>query len=154
MDPTNFMPNPFYWQGNEEDLFAPYQFAFIADGSYQYLTSMYVRKLLAAKFLNSPHGLPGNDDYGTMSGWAVFGYLGFYPRAGDGMYILGSPLFSNVTIHRQRGDIHILAYNNSLENMFVKLFKVNGIAQTLPFFNIKDVVNGGTLEFWMTDIHS
>lgn len=33
-------------------------------------------------------GLPGNDDYGTMSAWYVFGALGFYPLSGN----LGSEL--------------------------------------------------------------
>jgi putative alpha-1,2-mannosidase len=27
-------------------------------------------------------GLPGNDDYGTMSAWLAFVSMGFYPRAG------------------------------------------------------------------------
>ena len=25
------------------------------------------------------NGLPGNDDYGTMSAWYIFASLGFYP---------------------------------------------------------------------------
>lgn len=28
-------------------------------------------------------GLPGNDDYGTMSAWFLFASIGFYPRAGS-----------------------------------------------------------------------
>jgi hypothetical protein len=34
-------------------------------------------------------GVPGNDDFGTMSAWFVFGALGFYPLPGTTQYILG-----------------------------------------------------------------
>lgn len=33
-------------------------------------------------YSTEPNGLPGNDDYGTMSAWFIFSSIGFYPRAG------------------------------------------------------------------------
>ena len=52
---------------------------------------------------NDQFGIPGQDDYGTMSAWTIWGYLGFGPRTGDGQYIIGSPYFNNITIHKQDG---------------------------------------------------
>lgn len=46
-----------------------------------------------------------------MSSWFMFSALGFYPLAGSDTYIVGSPLFENVTIHRPTGDLTITAYN-------------------------------------------
>jgi putative alpha-1,2-mannosidase len=56
--------------------------------------------------------LLGNDDYGTMSSWFMFGALGFYPLSGSDIYMIGSPLFENVTIHRPNGDLRIITHNN------------------------------------------
>ncbi len=47
-------------------------------------------------------GLPGNDDYATMSAWFIFASLGFYPLPSTQTYILGSPVISSATIHRRR----------------------------------------------------
>jgi putative alpha-1,2-mannosidase len=47
-----------------------------------------------------------------MSSWFMFSALGFYPLAGSDTYIVGSPLFNNVTIHRAGGDLTITAYNS------------------------------------------
>ncbi|CAF1344393.1 unnamed protein product, partial [Rotaria sordida] len=38
-----------------------------------------------------PDGLPGNDDYGTMSAWYIFTSMGFYPLSGSSTYLIGSP---------------------------------------------------------------
>jgi putative alpha-1,2-mannosidase len=45
-----------------------------------------------------PDGLPGNDDYGTMSSWLAFASLGFYPRAGCPEYVLSSPIFDQISV--------------------------------------------------------
>jgi putative alpha-1,2-mannosidase len=46
-------------------------------------------------------GLPGNDDYGTMSAWFLWAALGLFPRASTQTYILGSPLVSSARIYRR-----------------------------------------------------
>jgi putative alpha-1,2-mannosidase len=42
----------------------------------------------------------------------MFGALGFYPLSGSDIYMIGSPLFERVTIHRPQGDLKIIAYNS------------------------------------------
>jgi putative alpha-1,2-mannosidase len=54
---------------------------------------------LADHFKNAPDGLPGNDDTGTMSAWAVFSMMGFYPdNATDASYTFTTPLFDRITL--------------------------------------------------------
>ena len=50
-------------------------------------------------YTTSPDGIPGNDDAGTMSAWAVFSMMGFYPDVpGVAEYTLTEPVFDKVTI--------------------------------------------------------
>ena len=47
-----------------------------------------------------PSGIPGNDDTGAMSAWAIFTMLGFYPDCpGATSYALTTPIFDKVTLH-------------------------------------------------------
>ena len=66
---TNLLPNPYYWAGNEHDLFSPFMFAYAGKAD---LTQKYVRWILKTYYTNTPNGLPGNDDYSTMSAWFLF----------------------------------------------------------------------------------
>ena len=95
-DETNILPNPYYWAGNEEDLAVPFVASALGRTD---LTAYFVRQLLAKRFTTVPSGIPGNDDYGTMSSWFVWGAMGIYPVTGTGKYVLaGSCLFPSLKI--------------------------------------------------------
>lgn len=89
-----------------------------------------------------------------MSAWFVWGCLGFYPLSGDskGMYMLGSPLFEKVTIHRPSGDVVIMAHNYAPENIYIARVDINGQSISLlePFVYHNQFNGTTTLEFWMT----
>jgi putative alpha-1,2-mannosidase len=85
---SNVLPDIGYWAGNEPDILAPWLFVF---GGCPHYTQYWTRWLVDHKYNTSPDGIPGNDDYGTMSAWLVFASLGFYPLSGAPFYILGSP---------------------------------------------------------------
>jgi predicted alpha-1,2-mannosidase len=62
-------------------------------------TQEVVRKTLVDLFDTSPGGLPGNDDLGATSSWAVFAQLGIYPEIpGVGGLTLNSPIFPSATL--------------------------------------------------------
>jgi putative alpha-1,2-mannosidase len=61
-DPFNVLPNPYYWAGNEPDIFAVWLFNFAGRPD---LTQQYARWNLDNKYSSQPDGLPGNDDYGN-----------------------------------------------------------------------------------------
>lgn len=82
---------------NEPDIAYPHLFSYFKGDEWR--TQKEVRRILSEHFTNKPGGLPGNDDTGTLSAWAVFNMIGFYPDCpGDPSYTLTSPVFRKVTI--------------------------------------------------------
>ena len=86
-----------YDPANEPDINYPYLFSQFK--GYEHKTQRWTRWALDKYFTNTPGGIPGNDDTGTMSAWAVFTMLGLYPEApATGMYTLTAPVFTRSTI--------------------------------------------------------
>lgn len=82
---------------NEPDITYPYLYHFVRGQSWR--SSARVQQLLKQHFANTPAGLPGNDDTGTMSAWLAFSMLGLYPVSPGMMdYALVQPSFDDVTI--------------------------------------------------------
>ena len=67
--------------------------------------------ILKTQYGTTGKGLPGNDDYGTMSAWYIFASLGFYPLPSTETYILGSPIISQARIYRKMNDGVIKPFN-------------------------------------------
>ena len=56
--------------------------------------------LLKKYYTTRPDGIPGNDDTGVMSAWAVFSMIGMYPDCpGEPQYTLFPPVFDSVEIN-------------------------------------------------------
>lgn len=82
---------------NEPDIHYPYLFSHIKGEEWR--TQELVSRILNESFTNEPRGLPGNDDTGTMSGWALFGMMGLYPECpGRPDYTLTTPAFDRITL--------------------------------------------------------
>ena len=154
--PTTTIPNPYYWAGNEHDLFCVWQFHYANRSD---LTQLHSRWLLEHVYTTKPDGIPGNDDYGTMSVWYIFASMGFYPLSGSSTYLIGSPIFDRITIRRNNGQciLTILAHNNAEENIYVERVLLNGnVLSTFPFLdhiNQLQCANGSStvqLDFFMT----
>jgi len=92
-----FLPNPWYWAGNEPSLLNPFQFVF-AGPAYVPRTQFWVRAMTQLAYGTQADGLPGNDDFGTMSAWQAMALLGLYPLAGTPTFVLASPAFQNGTL--------------------------------------------------------
>ena len=133
--PTNFLPNPYYWPGNEHDLFSVWQFHYANRSD---LTQEHSRWLLKHAYTTGADGIPGNDDYGTMSAWYAWTSIGLYPLAGSSTYLLGSPAFDRITIVRNNGQctLSIVVHNNSPTNVYVDHVLLNGSPlATFPFID-------------------
>ena len=86
-----------YDPANEPDIAYPYLFSYFKGEEWR--TAKIVSELLDKHYATAPAGLPGNDDTGTMSAWAVFSMMGFYPDCpGDPSYTLTTPRFDRVEI--------------------------------------------------------
>ncbi|CAK7011045.1 MAG: hypothetical protein PETM_00410 [Petrimonas sp.] len=82
---------------NEPNIGYPYLFSYVKGEEWR--TQQLTQQLLTRYFKNSPNGLPGNDDTGTMSAWAVFSMMGFYPdNATEPFYTFTTPIFDRITL--------------------------------------------------------
>ncbi|CAF4514688.1 unnamed protein product [Rotaria socialis] len=132
---STLLPNPYYWPGNEHNLFSVWQFNYANRSD---LTQKYARWLLNHAYTMKPDGLPGNDDYGTMSAWYLFTSMGFYPLSGSSTYLIGSPAFDRIKITRKNTECVLLinVHNNSPTNIYVERVLLNGeILLTFPFLD-------------------
>lgn len=87
----------YYDPANEPDIAYAHLFSYFTGEEWR--TQKEIRRLLKTYFRNAPDGIPGNDDTGTMSAWAIFNMIGFYPDCpGEPAYTLTSPVFDKVTI--------------------------------------------------------
>ncbi|HEY9713684.1 MAG TPA: glycoside hydrolase domain-containing protein, partial [Chroococcales cyanobacterium] len=98
-------------------------------------------------------GLCGNEDCGQMSAWFIFSALGFYPvNPAEGTYVLGVPLFNKAQIELPNGrKFSIIAKNYSANNRFVDHVLLNDKPLSRTFLTHEQIMDGGTLEFVMTD---
>lgn len=92
---STFLPDRYYWHGNEPAIHAAYLFH--GAGRYDRLT-YWVRQVQNRLYHDTPAGIPGNDDGGTLSAWYLFSALGLYPIAGSADYLLGTPLVERAEI--------------------------------------------------------
>ena len=98
--------NGHYDPTNEPDIAYPYLFSRVK--GYEYLTQEWVKRLLDENYTTEPDGLPGNDDTGTMSAWAVFSMMGIYPDCpGEPYYTITTPRFERVEMDTDYGTIVI-----------------------------------------------
>lgn len=87
----------YYDPANEPDIAYPYLFSYFKGEEWR--TQKLVKELLAKYYTTKPNGLPGNEDTGTMSSWAIFSMMGFYPDCpGVPEYTLTTPTFDKITI--------------------------------------------------------
>lgn len=99
-----------------------------------------------SQFMPGNIGLPGQDDSGAMSGWYVFGAMGFYPCAGQDLYMVGSPLFKHSVLQLDAGKIFkIIVPNASVTNKYIQKAWLNGRPLTKPWFTHNAIRNGGKL---------
>ncbi|MFT6843283.1 MAG: putative alpha-1,2-mannosidase [Psychroserpens sp.] len=139
-----------YAHGNEPSHHMAYLYNFV---NKPFKTQEKIRQILTELYTNSPDGISGNEDCGQMSAWYIFSSLGFYPvTPGSNQYIIGGPLFDKATIHLENGKVFtVKSINNSSENKYIKSAILNGENYEYSFINHKDIINGGSLVFEMTD---
>lgn len=108
--------------------------------------------ILKKHYTAGPDGLPGNDDSGAMSSWYVFHQLGFFPNAGQDVYLITAPRFKHMTLSLSGGQkLTVIAENFSPENIYVASVEWNGEPWERTWFSHSDIQGGGILKFVMTN---
>lgn len=112
-----------------------------------------IDEVLQTLYAPTPAGISGNEDCGAMSAWYVLNALGFYQVCpGKPEYSIGRPMVDQAIIRLENGKtFEIRVQNNSPENLYVAQVKLNGVVLHQPFFDHSTLMNGGVLEFQMTD---
>ena len=140
-----------YDPANEPDIAYPYLFSYFKGEEWR--TQKLVKELLAKYFKAAPDGIPGNDDTGTMSAWAIFSMLGFYPDCpGLPEYTLTAPTFDKVTIqldtrYYPQKELVITTVRPTSDANYIKGIKVGGKAYKGFRISHDQWVNAGQVEF-------
>ncbi|WP_396209946.1 GH92 family glycosyl hydrolase [Flavobacterium sp.] len=139
-----------YAHGNEPSHHIVYLYAF---SDTPKVGQKYIHKIINEFHNNTPNGMIGNDDCGQMSAWYILSSLGFYPvNPANSEFVLGVPQVKNATIHLKNNKKFTISTSNfSEDNSYSNTQKLNNIELSKPIINYSDIINGGTLNFQMTN---
>ena len=137
-----------FTMGNEPSMHIPYLYNY---AGAPWKTQKRVRDILRMSFRNDLMGLPGDEDGGGLSAFAVFSSMGFYPvTPGSASYNIGSPIFRRVTMDLGNGKTFVVeARDCSEDNKYVQSARLNGKDWNKPWFGQSDLKDGGRLELQM-----
>ena len=147
--------NGYYDPANEPDIAYPYLFSYFKGEEWR--TQKLISELLRSGYHNAPNGVPGNEDTGTMSAWAIFSMMGFYPACpGDPTFVLTSPTFDKVTIHLDerfypKGKLVIEAQHPSADAIYVREVKAGDKKLSGYTITHEQLVNAGTLRYQLSE---
>ena len=139
-----------YDPANEPDIAYPYLFSRFKGEEWR--TQREVNRLLEKYFTTKPDGIPGNDDTGTMSAWALFSMMGLYPDCpGEPYYTLTSPVFDEVEIDLgNRKTLSIDARRKSPDDIYIRSMTLGGKPLKKYRISHDELINGGRLSFELT----
>ena len=133
---------------NETDLEAPFEFNFSGE---PWQTQRVVRRVLKENYTVQPDGIPGNDDCGEMSSWAVLSMLGIYSVDPASLaYELVSPVFTKAVIQLRAPyagkTFAITASQDTAANPYIQNVKLNGRNHSRNWIAFGDMTAGGDLQ--------
>lgn len=148
-DTSVIFPNRWYWHGNEPDIHAPFAFAAVGAPEGTWRWSRWVARTY---YDETPGGLPGNDDAGTLSAWYVFAALGVFPITAKDEYIVAAPLLTRAEIELPSGGtLTIDAPESSDRAWRVTDVRWNDAPFEDDWISHDALAEGGTLTFDMAE---
>lgn len=143
--------NGYFDVTNEPDMIYPHWFSQIKGEEWR--TQKIVRDILAKHFTTETGGIPGNDDTGTMSTWALLNMIGFYPHCpGKPEYTITAPVFDKVTIHLDpkfypKDKLIIETNGMNADNYNVKSLTIGGKSVKKYIISHDELINAGTITY-------
>ncbi|MEV0369117.1 GH92 family glycosyl hydrolase [Streptomyces sp. NPDC050636] len=134
---------------NEPDLIAPY--TYLSTGR-PWKTTDVVHAALTL-FTDTPSGMTGNDDLGTMSAWMVLSSIGVFPvQPGTDSWGLSTPVFDRVDLtldqrYYPTGHFTIKAPGTSDSNRYVQSVSLDGTGRDRTYLTTDDLRSGRELAF-------
>ncbi|MHC5256695.1 GH92 family glycosyl hydrolase [Streptomyces sp. UC4497] len=134
---------------NEPDLIAPY--TYLSTGQ-PWKTTDVVHAALTL-FTDTPTGMTGNDDLGTMSAWNVLSSIGIFPvQPGTDTWSLSTPVFERVDVKLDRryypkGALTVRAPGTSEGNRYIQSARTDGAAYDKTYLTTEDLRGLRNLSF-------
>ncbi|MGA2258813.1 MAG: GH92 family glycosyl hydrolase, partial [Thermoguttaceae bacterium] len=150
--PASFQWNAYYNHSNEPVHHCVYLYTYAGQ---PWRTQQWARFTLDHAYGPGIRGLCGDEDVGQMSAWYLLSAIGIHPVSPvDGVYVIGSPLFSKVSVRLDpkyggRGTFTVIAHNNSARNPYIQSAKLNGKPLERAWLYYREIVAGATLELVM-----
>ncbi|KAI0408439.1 alpha-1,2-mannosidase-like protein [Xylaria palmicola] len=133
--------------GNEPNFLPTFQFHYAGrPGRSVYWVHQYIPSL----FNSTVGGIPGNDDC-AMGAFSAFAFMGFFPVAGQDVYLLTPPLFREVSIRTPDGKgwatLRNANFDPDYRDVYIQSAKLNGEPYTKNWITHEFFAKGGVLEF-------
>ncbi len=133
---------------NEPDIHYPWLFNYMKGEEWR--AQKEVLRLIDTYYKNSPDGLPGNDDCGTLSAWVAFAMMGIYPVCpGNTNFAISTPVFDEISIELDTnfypGEKLVIKKTNNGKSSIQQINK-NGKKINKYFIKHHELVKGGLLE--------
>jgi len=135
------------YMGNEPNFLPTFQFHYAGrPGRSAYWVHRYIPSL----FNSSIAGIPGNDDC-AMGAFSAFAFMGFFPVAGQDVYLLTPPMFREVSIRTPDGKgwatLRNVNFDPEFKSYYIQSATLNGKPYTKNWITHGFFRNGGVLEF-------
>jgi len=144
-----FFANDHYQSSNEPSFFTPCLYSYAGRPDK---TNSVIRNIIKNNYSSQQNGIPGNDDSGSMSAWLVFNSIGFYPNAGQDIYILTTPHFKSVTLDMGENKLlHIITHQLSDKNIYINKVTLNKKPINRSWFRHEEIKNGASLHLYMSN---
>ena len=115
------------------------------------LAAEYVERIRKNDF-SIERGYPDNEDSGAMGSWYVFTSLGLFPNAGQDIYYLLPPAFSDASIIMENGNkIVMKATKKTPDSRYISSVKLNGNDLNRWWISHEEIANGAVIEFELSD---
>lgn len=146
--------NGHYDVANEPDITYPFLYNYVPGAEWR--TQKQVLDIIEAHYTNTPGGIPGNDDTGTLSTWLVFSMMGIYPVCPADMdYAVFTPALEEVRIQLHPDyypgkELMIKAPRKEDRFIYIKKARFEGQPLDRLFISHQTLVEGGTLQLELT----
>ncbi|KAK3365454.1 glycosyl hydrolase family 92-domain-containing protein [Podospora didyma] len=151
---TFFHESGIAYLGNEQSFLPTFQFHYAGRPG---LSSYWAHRYIPRQFNATVNGIPGNDD-GAMGAFSAFALMGFFPVAGQNVYLLTPPFFPQIRIRvpvttikgKKEPDkwavIRVRNFDPEQKAIYIQSATLNGKKYTNNWITHEFFLKGGVLE--------
>ncbi|KAK3945635.1 glycosyl hydrolase family 92-domain-containing protein [Diplogelasinospora grovesii] len=145
---TFFHTSGIAYMGNEQAFLPVFQFHYAGRPG---LSSFWAHQYIPSLFNATVNGIPGNDDC-AMGAFSALALMGFFPVAGQDVYLLTPPFFREVRIRagqqpRKWATIRVANFDPEYKAIYIRSATLNGKPYTKNWITHDFFIKGGVLEF-------